>query len=430
MPVRPLTTGLLTLALVLAGCSDSGSSGTTQDPIDAPTSTQPPTTSSTTAATTTTQAGTTTTMPPLVSTLPPVAGWDRIPVDRAVFGSVTITSGADFDGVYVLGGCRRDFATAAGDAAPVPLWWSSDLATWQRGDGPSGVGCITQVESTAFGVFAVGMGRPLWSEDGRTWETLQLHEELDLELEGQLGNVQAIFNDPNGGRVTLLYSRAAENESTIATLVTTVDGTVWAAGPSGAAAHFDSSDIADVIAGGDGLLAVGASPGGEFVPTAAVFTSADGVVWRRVTPMSADFNDKIIGDVVATPHGFVAVGGDFFTTGLMTAWTSSDGIAWQRSPHPDESTDPSVAFMMAETATVQGDTVWAAGIDFDARRNDDGLLAFWMSGDGGLTWRRVDTPTGDIVPFEIMATPGKRIATWPPPRSRSTDPLQLFVADQ
>ncbi len=157
-----------------------------------------------------------------------------------------------------------------------------------------------------------------------------MHTLFGFEQRGQLGSLRAVFASPDDDRVTLLYSRAAEAESTAATLVTTTDGLAWTTGPETSAALFDSSDVADVIRGGDGLLAVGASPGGEFVPTAAVFTSADGLEWRRVTPTTSDFEDKIMTAVAATPSGYVAVGGDFFETGLMTAWTSQDGISWRR----------------------------------------------------------------------------------------------------
>lgn len=240
--------------------------------------------------------------------------------------------------------------------------------------------------------------------------------------------VFAIFVSPADDRVTLLYSRAAEAESRIATLVTTTDGQTWEPGPADFAALFHSSDISAVIEGGPGLIAVGASPGGEFVPSAAVFTSPDGLTWSRVTPRDADFNDKVMSDVLAVGTGYLAVGGDF-ETGLMTAWTSPDGIVWSRSQPPPEQTDPSVAHMIAEAVTRAGGFIWAAGRDFDARRDDNGLPAMWVS-DDGLTWDRVDfdEATG-VIPFALIDTPNLRIGVWPPPFSLSRDPVQIFGAD-
>ena len=94
-------------------------------------------------------------------------------------------------------------------------------------------------------------------------------------------------------------------------------------------------------------------------------------------------------DVMTFAGGYIAVGGDFFNTGLMTAWTSPDGKTWSRSPHPPEETDPSVAQMTAEAVTTAAGSIWAAGRDFDARRDaGDGLPAMWNSTDG-ITWTRV-----------------------------------------
>lgn len=380
--------------------------------------TVPTTTVVATSSTTTTTAATTTTMP---SSVP---GWTVLP---GAFDDVTLTDGAELEGRHVIAGCRRDAATSTVDTA-LPLWWSDDLANWQRGDGPAGVGCLEQLAGTPFGFFAVGTGAQLWSEDGSVWQALELHEQLDLEFQGQLGSAQAIFVSPEEARVTLLYTRAAEAESTIASLVTTTDGESWGFGLPDSAALFDSSGIADVIPGGEGLLAVGSSPGGEFVPTAAVFTSPDGLAWRRLTPRTEAFNDAVMMAIAAVGDGYVAVGGDFFQTGLMTAWTSPDGFSWTRSPHPDETTDPSVAFMTAQAITVDGIEVWASGIDSDARRADDGLPAIWVSTDAGATFGRMDVPGDDsLIPFVILEDGATTIGTWPPPKSSIEGDAILFM---
>ncbi len=419
----------LAVVVLIASCGEdtpSSETTTTMPPATqttAPVTTAAPTTvPSTTAPPTTTVAPTTTTTP-----LPePLEAWGRLDVDSAVFGDVTITDGdAGTDGRFVLVGCERS------DSGAYPAWWSDDAGNWQRADGPGDVGCLTQVEATPFGFFATGLGaqNQFQSTDGVTWELLELADDFGFEEPGQLGVVFAIFVSPAGDRVTLLYSRAAEAESRIATLVTTTDGETWSLGPADSAALFDSSDVSAVIPGGPGLIAVGASPGGEFVPTAAVFTSMDGLNWARATPSNADYDDKIMTDVMAIGTGFVAVGGDFFKTGLMTAWTSPDGVVWNRSPHPPEETDPAVAQMTAQTVTIAGGSIWAAGRDFDARRADDGLPALWESPDG-VNWVRADFDAmAARVPFEVIDTPDLRIGVWPPPLSLSSDPVLVFAAD-
>jgi len=422
--VRQLVAGIALIVLVASCGVDQSAPAATTQPDQAATTVGPAVTAPATTrpAPTTTRETTATT-----TSLPdPLAPWRRLDADPATFGDVTITAGDSAGTRLVLGGCQQL------DAAGFPMWWSDGAAAWTRADGPPDVRCITQVESSAFGFYAAGLGvqNQLHSADGVTWEQLDLSSDLGFDEPGQLGVVFAIFVSPAGDRVTLLYSHAAEGESRIATLLTTTDGETWTPGPAASAALFDSSDISAVIEGGPGLIAVGASPGGEFVPTAAVFTSPDGLDWTRVTGSDADFNDKVMTDVMAFESGYVAVGGDFFTTGLMTAWTSPDGVSWIRSPHPPEQTDPSVAHMTAQAVTIAGESIWAAGRDFDARRaTDDGLPAIWASSDG-VTWARADFEEArSTVPFEVVDAPDIRIGVWPPPFSLSRDPVLLFAGE-
>ena len=136
-------------------------------------------------------------------------------------------------------------------------------------------------------------------------------------------------------------------------------------------------------------------------------------------------------DLRPTESGFVAVGGDLFVTGLMTAWTSPDGITWTRSPHPDEQTDPSVACMTAEAVTEAAGSLWAAGTDFDARRPEDqGVPALWSSVDGTIGERQAVDELAGTVPFAVVETPQLTLGVWPPPNSTPAEPLQLFVEPQ
>lgn len=411
----------MTFVLITAACTTAEESTPTATTVPeaaaSPTTTTSP--ASTAAPTSTTRVPATTTSLPA-----PVEGWTRLGVDPSVLGTATVTDGTTDGTRVVLVGCR---------ARGFPVWWTDQAAMseWKRADGPSDVNCLTQVVTTPFGLFARGGGIALRSDDGEVWEPLDLTDDLGPDASTQLGYLQAILPSPSGDRVTLQFSRAAEGESRIATLVTTTDGETWERASTESSMLFDNSTMSSVIVGGDGLLVAGASPGGEFVPTAAVFTSADGLAWRRVTPSSSDFDNKRIRDLRLTGSGFVAVGGDMFVTGLMTAWTSPDGITWTRSPHPDEQTDPSVAHMTAEAVTETGGSLWAVGTDYDARRSENkGVPALWSSIDGTI-WERQDFENlAGTVPFIVVETPQLTLGVWPPPNSTAAEPLQLFVGPQ
>jgi hypothetical protein len=91
--------------------------------------------------------------------------------------------------------------------------------------------------------------------------------------------------------------------------------------------------IWSVIAGGPGLVAVGDdSSGGD--GDAAVWTSGDGVAWSRVLADAAVFGgaaDQSMQAVTIGGPGLVAVGFDFAGGDQDGAvWSSADGLVWSR----------------------------------------------------------------------------------------------------
>lgn len=356
----------------------------------------------------------------------PTPGWEPLRLAPTGVAGSHLTVAATDGEVTVLAVCDTQ-AAGLGREGALSVWWATGNLEWEAVSLPATDRCVNQIENTPFGFFASTPGQGLWSEDGKDWRIWGAGNAVNPELAG-LGSVHAIFPATGEDRLTLLLLGPAPGESTVATLITTTDGTTWARGPDGVASEFDNTTIAGIHPGGDGLLAFGSSPGGEFTPTAAVFTSSDGLNWRRVTPRNPDFNSKVITDVVAFDEGFVAVGGDFFKTGLMTAWTSPDGITWNRSPHPDETVNPRVASSTANTVTVSNGRIWAAGVDYDASRSQDQLAALWVS-DDGLAWTRTEiTDESDVIPFTLLTNPETSLGVWPPNNTPSADPYQLFKA--
>ena len=405
------------------------------DDTAAPTSSSITDTSTTLPVTTTTEtvatAPSTTTsssLPPGVSTtvieppvsLPePIDGWQRVFVDDGTFGEVIVTDSVAAAGLLVVTGCTPPDRDPGG----FPVWFAAGPTVWTRASGPGGVDCLDNVVATPYGLYAGGPDLVRSIDGGATWTRVDLPD---------AGYIQALL--PIEDRLTVLHQRASLNESTIATLYTTVDGVIWGKGPEESAALFDSSAIDDVVAGGPGLVAVGASPAGEFVPTAAAWTSTNGLDWTRVTPDGPGFDAAFMNAVAAVGDGYVAVGGDWDPTRLMASWTSPDGATWTRSPDPAGDVAAQHGFMQAEELAVVAGTLYAVGFDFDAGRpeGEESHAAAWVSRDG-VSWRRADADDFEQrVPFAVSWPGDAPVGFWPTGNPRFTDhavaaPVQVFT---
>jgi hypothetical protein len=132
-------------------------------------------------------------------------------------------------------------------------------------------------------------------------------------------------------------------------------------------------------------------------------------------------------DVIDTGDGLVVVGGSPFGTGLMAAWTSADGLAWERLPSPSDDTVAEHGYMEALAITAAADEFYAFGRDFDAGRSAfQEQNALWISSDG-LKWVRVDLETLEgLVPFSISGFGQSEVGFWPPPYWVDDD----WVADE
>lgn len=331
-----------------------------------------------------------------------LVGWGDLGVDEAVFGGAVITDAVSVGGRAVVVGCNE----SDGSAVQFPIWYSDEAVAWiapTLAAAPTSgqYACLDQVLATPHGLFAAGVLGLFRSDDGSAW--------AEVELPGfTYGAVTAAF--AVGERVTVLVSRASLAESTVADMWTTTDGETWMPVTDGTAAVFDNGGVADVVAFGDRLVAVGSQPGGEWVPTAAAWSSTDGLVWQRTTPVGEGFADDAMVGVVAADGGLVAVG-VCTDTNQLCAWRSVDGTTWVPEPAPVEEFDPSVSHIVAGAVTVVGGDVFVVGSRYVAA-SETFEPRLWHRAPGG-TWERLDPDAVGAVPFAQVEVGGRVVGFWP-----------------
>lgn len=158
---------------------------------------------------------------------------------------------------------------------------------------------------------------------------------------------------------------------------------VWAA-----TKVFRDSIVYDVVAGPDRYVAVGDLVEGSY---ATAWTSTDGLAWDRVEmpPSTREMAgaSRAGADVVARdPSGYLAGGSayDEVKDRMSPAtWTSTDGLTWRRGPEIAGSADSLISGFAR-----LGDRLFAVGVA-NVSELDGGRFAVWMSGDG-QAWTRVD----------------------------------------
>jgi hypothetical protein len=154
-----------------------------------------------------------------------------------------------------------------------------------------------------------------------------------------------------------------------------------------------------VTAGGPGWVAVGASVPQEVGPVdTLILTSPDGLAWTQI--LLGDLAQVgSLSDVVAAPMGLVAVGLDHSSTRRdAIALVSADGLTWQAS------TDPDLNGAWMAGAAGWGDGVIAVGCRLD-REGLCGRPMAWTSTDG-LAWDRVPLPRAAGDPNAVASGEG------------------------
>jgi len=298
--------------------------------------------------------------------------WSRITHDPVVFGVDdalrSVTTGGP--GLVAVGSAEDHVAA---------VWTSTDGLTWARvphDDATFVQGWMSSATSGGPGLVAVGELDPdaaVWtSVDGLTWSRVP-HDDAVFG--------QARMNSVTVGGPGLV---AVGSDGSGAAVWTSPDGTSWSRVPHDDAVFGTAGTVSmnSVTAGGPGLVAVGydGAFGGSRPP---VWTSVDGVIWTRVPDDQANFTD--LGDssmesVIAGGPGLVAVGAshlDAIGRGeppTAASWTSADGISWSRIPYDEEAFGRGQMNMV----TVGSSGLVAVGTDGSYW---DGDAAVWVSDD-------------------------------------------------
>jgi len=232
-------------------------------------------------------------------------------------------------------------AVAAGGGAlvavgPTGIWRSVDGQTWEQVGGATMLG--TSMTDVAWGPAGfVAIGSPpgvgpasVWrSPDGRAWEpstvTAALSGFCPSKVAGGANGYIAIGTDCGSSpRPAIAWS---------------ADGRSWVRAPRQSSLSGEGSG-SGVVAGGPGWIAFGSfTPTGSTTSGTAVWTSPDGIAWRRTSflrplpPYVPDcgnpYEHAAMSDIARFGPGYVAVGVSTCGNDLWgAAWASPDGATW------------------------------------------------------------------------------------------------------
>ncbi len=289
------------------------------------------------------------------------------------------------------------YIAAAGETdKDLTIWTSPDGLAWTKTPAIPGGGRVSAFAAGGPGYIAVGTrgGRAsVWtSADGSAWSAVPDRPDFGSAANGGIAGMSAIARGGPGFVAVGVESGGGGTTGQQGAIWTSVDGIAWRR-----TAVPDAGDwMHDIVAGGPGLVVVGtAQPGAGSQQKAAVWTSTDGSLWARIAD-GPEFANGAIGAVLNGPKGLVAVGNTIDPqSGALhpTAWASTDGLTWTSIVAGIElpRTGPPQAFEGAAIADLArvADGWIAVGTDIDLR--PDGAVqnaAIWSLSDGA-TWTRL-----------------------------------------
>ena len=300
--------------------------------------------------------------------------WERVPHDEAVFGGagdeIMLDVVAGGPGLVAVG--MTDEWLTGGDLGPGltdgVIWTSADGLTWERVPDPDGV----------------------FSGPG--------DQRIEAVIAGGPGLIAVGFSGGPDGFTGVE-----------ATVWVSADGLVWEMAEITDSAIREGTTMHDVVAGGPGFVAVGVDytvfeyPDTRDAMAGAVWVSADGRTWERVSPYDPSFG----GQPESHPDAYTVLGGDLFMYsvalydgGLVAGghgadraiWISPNGHEWTRIPDDDPGWDARDGLQQPIRAfVVDGDRLDHIGPTSDNR------ITVW-----GDTSRRFEVTRTRFYPIEEM----------------------------
>lgn len=272
--------------------------------------------------------------------------------------------------------------------AAAEVWSSTDGMRWTAvvlDAGPARVSVASAVARRGGRAVVVGSATsPAGDRDGRIWTSTEgaFWGPVDLDPSVLGGPGDQEITAVAAGRLGFVAGGVErQGDHVVPAVWTSPDGLAWSRVAAATGGPFlDGEAIRGVAVGPQGAVAVGTVRTGAETDGMAWF-SADGAAWRTVPLGSAGFAapaKQSVNGVTVTAGGFVAVGED--ANGdrrAAVAWTSGDGITWQRQPpSPD----------MAEFA----DTDATEGVGADDVAGTGPVVAIGGSGAARQLWTSAD----------------------------------------
>jgi hypothetical protein len=215
--------------------------------------------------------------------------------------------------VFALDSDGKRLIAGGFDRGGGAIWVSDDATTWKRVGLEGGGGKVFGVAITGDRYFAWGFGAMWSSLDGLTWEMAPGAESL-------FRSPAIVTGVTAGGPGYVAWGQGTyvSNGAVIAGVWTSPDGIRWRRVPEQASLEGDETGgaMTDVLRTDDGLVGFGAPVGPGNSPSEVAWTSPDGLTWTRVEVSG----HVTFVNVIEVNSGFVAAGGGI--------WSSSDGTTW------------------------------------------------------------------------------------------------------